>query len=66
MDKKTLLWMRNRLLEEKEYYDNPATYQDNDYYTMCSAKVNICEDLLYTINDELNKILETEQENKNT
>lgn len=64
MDKTTLLWIRNRIQEEIEYYDNPTSYQDDDYYTQCSAKVDLCDDLLYTINDELNKILEKERTNE--
>lgn len=64
MDKDTLLWMRNQIQEEIEYYDNPTSYQDDDYYTRCSAKVDICEDLLYKINQKLNKLLEKEKENE--
>jgi len=38
--------MIQRLEEEIEYYNNPPTYQDAEYYVRCSAKVCILEDML--------------------
>ena len=38
---------------EIKMYDNPGSYQDPEYYTKCSAKVDVLEDVLYRLKEML-------------
>ena len=34
---------------EIEYYSSPGGYQEEEYYVRCKAKVDILEEILYTL-----------------
>ena len=48
------------LVERKENYDKPMTYQDDDYYIRCDAKADMLEEVI----DEVKSLMKWEEPNE--